>query len=345
MSHHPDHFSDETEPTASITAFRFMDDALRSRGIDPGMIYRAMGYQEDFLEDPDRRVPVHVFRHYWDAIVQSSDESAIGARLADEASIASINAPMLLLQSSDTFGEGVRRYILYRQIVDPLYDLSLEVKGDRAIFYFDLKHTMIPQRMECLAVFFCRFFSIATQGQWQPENILLRHDAPQRLADLQQIFGCSVEFACDRYAIIFDATLLSLTLHTRSAILCSHHEQLAELQLEQVAGSGFLSRIRQALMAILETGEISVERAAEHMALPPSVLQQRLRDLGVVFPELVDEVRKETATRLVSDSDDALVDIAYVVGYSALPNFYRAFKRWHGVTPVVYRKNAASNEQ
>jgi AraC-like DNA-binding protein len=36
-------------------------------------------------------------------------------------------------------------------------------------------------------------------------------------------------------------------------------------------------------------------------------------------------------------------EIAYKLGYSDVPNFYRAFRAWTSRTPLLYRKNKTLN--
>ena len=59
---------------------------------------------------------------------------------------------------------------------------------------------------------------------------------------------------------------------------------------------------------------------------------------GVSFQELVDEARKEAAGRYLGESALAISEVAYLVGYSEPAPFHRAFKRWYGVTPDVFRQ-------
>jgi AraC-like DNA-binding protein len=67
-------------------------------------------------------------------------------------------------------------------------------------------------------------------------------------------------------------------------------------------------------------------------------LQRRLADEGVSYQELLEDGRKEAAGRYLRDSTLAIGEVAYLVGYSEPAPFHRAFKRWYGVTPEVFRQ-------
>jgi AraC-like DNA-binding protein len=66
-------------------------------------------------------------------------------------------------------------------------------------------------------------------------------------------------------------------------------------------------------------------------------LQRRLRNAGVRFHDLLADVRREEALRLVSTTRSTLAEIARDLGYSDLANFLRAFRRWTGTTPGQVR--------
>ena len=43
------------------------------------------------------------------------------------------------------------------------------------------------------------------------------------------------------------------------------------------------------------------------------------------------------ARRLLADTEEPIDNIVYLTGFSEPSTFYRAFKRWSGMTPVQYR--------
>ena len=66
-------------------------------------------------------------------------------------------------------------------------------------------------------------------------------------------------------------------------------------------------------------------------------LQRRLGDEGTSYLELVDEVRQELARRWVAEGARPLGEVAFLLGYSELSAFLRAFKRWTGVPAGEFR--------
>lgn len=59
---------------------------------------------------------------------------------------------------------------------------------------------------------------------------------------------------------------------------------------------------------------------------------------GVTPSEYASGLRLKEAARLLTDTDDNIVDIAYAVGFGGLSSFYRFFKGRTGLSPAVYRK-------
>ncbi|MPN21176.1 Melibiose operon regulatory protein [bioreactor metagenome] len=61
-------------------------------------------------------------------------------------------------------------------------------------------------------------------------------------------------------------------------------------------------------------------------------------EYGVTLSEYVGNLRLEEAKRLLSDTNDEIIDIAYSIGFGGLSSFYRFFKNSTGLSPAAYRK-------
>lgn len=71
-------------------------------------------------------------------------------------------------------------------------------------------------------------------------------------------------------------------------------------------------------------------------------LQRRLLDFGLTYSQLLDQVRLETALRLLERSEASLAEAslaeaALALGYSDPAHFTRAFVRWTGEAPSAVR--------
>ncbi|MBQ0001000.1 MAG: AraC family transcriptional regulator [Clostridiales bacterium] len=69
------------------------------------------------------------------------------------------------------------------------------------------------------------------------------------------------------------------------------------------------------------------------------------KNLGCTFSELIQKVRFQQARNLLMNSTLPVNQIGKNIGYETPENFFRAFKKVHGVTPSQYRKNVGKQSE
>jgi AraC-like DNA-binding protein len=72
-------------------------------------------------------------------------------------------------------------------------------------------------------------------------------------------------------------------------------------------------------------------------------LQRRLGGEGTSVQALLDEVRHRISLRQLAESRQSIAEISYLLGFAEVRAFHRAFKRWTGSTPAVYRQSRAAS--
>jgi AraC-like DNA-binding protein len=87
----------------------------------------------------------------------------------------------------------------------------------------------------------------------------------------------------------------------------------------------------------LAHGEPSQEDVAELLNMSARTLQRKLGDGGTTYKEILDETRRVLALAYLSAPRHSVSDVTYLLGFSAGSSFTRAFRRWTGQSPSVWR--------
>jgi AraC-like DNA-binding protein len=173
------------------------------------------------------------------------------------------------------------------------------------------------------------------------QAVHFRHAAPARIDNHRRIFGGTLRFAQPRDELILDRQLLAQPLpqaEPELAELLDRH--LAQLISALPQGPGFLDRVRSCVAQELRHGEPSLQDVAQRLHMSGRSLQRRLQQEGTTLQELLAGVRRDLAVRHLHDAQESIAEIAFLLGFSEVSTFHRAFKRWTGLTPSAYRRRS-----
>lgn len=97
--------------------------------------------------------------------------------------------------------------------------------------------------------------------------------------------------------------------------------------------------IKQAIDLIhSDLGKASLQHLANIMLLNPVYLSRFFKEkTGINFSNYITQQKMETASNLLKKTDYNIYKISELVGYSNDKNFSRAFKKYYGIPPTVYR--------
>jgi AraC-like DNA-binding protein len=103
--------------------------------------------------------------------------------------------------------------------------------------------------------------------------------------------------------------------------------------------SEYASTVTKILLSQLDDEDLSIKKVAREMSISVRTLQNRLKAEGVVFSDLLQDVREKLAKKYLRENY-TVEEITYLLGFSEPSVFRKSFKRWSGVTPKQYRENA-----
>ncbi len=83
----------------------------------------------------------------------------------------------------------------------------------------------------------------------------------------------------------------------------------------------------------MDGGDTGIEAIAKKLAISSRTLLRRLADEDTSYNDVLAEIRIEFAKRYLSRGTMSASEVAYLVGFTEPPAFFKAFKRWTGMTP------------
>ncbi|MEO0734106.1 MAG: helix-turn-helix domain-containing protein, partial [Bacteroidota bacterium] len=179
-----------------------------------------------------------------------------------------------------------------------------------------------------------------TETTISPLRVAFQHAAPTAMADHAAAFRCPIYFGQDHNALTYRTQ--DLLLPTAKAdfsinqfLVAKVDEEVSELKIGE---SGLIDRVDTLIQGALPGGIPSVEKIGQQLGMSNRTLTRHLTAEGVTFRELTQRCQESLARRLLRTTSQSMTDIAFQTGFSEQSAFSRAFKRWTGSSPAVYRQ-------
>jgi AraC-like DNA-binding protein len=327
---------EEAGPDASARARERGEPLFERWGIDP----RALG------DDATVRLPYALVLELQELFVDVLGDPSAPLRAGQRLQRGDYELLEYLCASCNTLGESIAclgRY--YPLLIDAEHWLVVE--GERAEARFRIRQELAaPDAFHEFALasnFTMSILHLELEGAQMPLEVCFAHAAPSYAALFPQVFLAPVRFECGYNALVFPASMLRQPMAEADPILHAALTRLADQELGALSSrSAFPGLVREAIEEELAEGA-SLERVASRLRLSESALRGKLRQHGTSYSTLLDDLRRQRASRALRQSRDSVSEIAYALGFKNPPAFTRAFRRWFGVTPLAYRDARRAN--
>jgi len=168
-------------------------------------------------------------------------------------------------------------------------------------------------------------------GQRIPLHFDFPFARPRYIQEYETNLGIRLNFSQPLLRIRFDLTWLHAPFAQHSHSLKWH--ALQQLK-QQHLGQGFIQAVRD---QVRFNRQQSLPETALVFAMSPATFKRKLKQHGVRFQQLQDELGKQQAIYLLQVQKFNNEDSASLMEFSDIPNFRRAVKRWTGFTPQQLR--------
>jgi len=327
-----------TALTDSGTLVRMAYQGLRNLDIDADEVLRRSGLDPKKLYKPNLRTQFSAQPKFWQAAVELSGDPSIGLHLGENMPVYKGQILEYLLLSSATFGDGLKRILNYQRLIsDAMHGQLTEHPEPFLSNYFSDHQYMTPHLAEAMVVSLIRFLRSVTDDKFKPLRISFTHGPNTDLQEYLRVFQCPVEFNTKQFKLYFPREILGYRCPYAEPELLSMHVQNANQHIETLQKHDLIVEVRNQIGALLESGDISLETIARELNISPRQLRHQLNLAGTSLQRIINQHRKSLSKRLLSQTDESIDEIVYLTGFSEPSTFYRAFKRWEGITPIEYR--------
>jgi AraC-like DNA-binding protein len=322
------------QPAGSVRAFI---DALKQLGFDVTALLGAAGLRYDDLTDPDALVPCASFARVIDDAIAQRQFPNLGARLGMVTPIGAFPLLDYLVVTADTVGDALRQLQRYFHITSA--PMTLRIAADEESVRLIFEPGTNPFLTQYDAAIVVHHLRAETDQRFDVAGVSLMSE-PEDRCDLARLLGCPVRAPETWSGVEFSPGTMRIPLKRRDAVLRRVLERQAidPPRGADAAQGGVAAQVRGLLASRIGHEIPDLGQVASQLAMSSRTLQRRLGMEGVSYKDLVDLARRGAADALLADSSLAVAEVGYLLGFSEPSAFHRAFKRWHDMTPLDYRR-------
>ncbi|UGA57504.1 AraC family transcriptional regulator [Vibrio sp. VB16] len=164
---------------------------------------------------------------------------------------------------------------------------------------------------------------------------------PTHCSHYTHVFGRNIKFSSENHCLVFPTKYLKLPIPTSSRLLKEIIAHQAMLTLNSLACSDIYQLVRKTILNGIESGEVpSVDEVSSKLFMSRQTLARRLQLENTSFKSILNDVRQQRALEEIQAGRNSLIEISYLLGFKDSSSFYKAFKRWYGVSPRKYSLNS-----
>lgn len=314
---------------------------LEANHVCAGSLFDQVALDPERLASPTDQIGLRQYCEILELAARRSHDPTLGLRYGQQFRPGMLGLIGHIALSSPTLlaaAENLAAYFGYHQ-EDTVTEL-LKANGTYRLTYA-IRSPRIADRQQDAVVTLGMYVNVFRHGagpEWCPQEVHLEHARTEDWREIEQAFGAPVRFGQDTNALVFrhdqalrpmpDANLPLLDL------LCS---TIMRMGMAGVPVS-LRDRIRAYVRSNLSVRDLTLQHASDALGIPRWTLQRRLAEDNTSFADIADSIRREISEYYLASTDQSISDISYLLGYSEISAFTRAFRRWHGVPPKQYRR-------
>jgi AraC-like DNA-binding protein len=290
--------------------------------------------------NPEMRVEHRVVMETLERAVARHDDVTLGLRAGKQVEHGDFDVLEYAARSAPNFGEALQVMGRYMRLMHEAAELTVAIEGNLAV----CRHYMTdgvpqPPAANDFVIATSLAFSRRNVSVYEsPVEVWLAHEEPSYAAEYERYFETKVRFGAPCNAILIQKARLDVPMLRASAELSTAFELQARRVLEKLQDRDTISgRVRRDVASQIHTGPVTMQKTAQRLAMGVATLRRKLEAERTTFTGIVDDLRRDLAKRHLARSGPTVSEVAFLLGFSDVRAFGRAFRRWTGQSPTEYR--------
>lgn len=316
-------------------------EVAQSVGIDPRAMLRKVRLPLETLERPDLRIAVTSLRRLLELSAAASGVEEFGLLMAERGALANLGPVALVVREQATIGDALKALARFIHIHHSGMRLSIQPGNDIVTLAIDLRGALsrAPRQSTEMALGSLHRIIRSLAGEdWQPLEAHLTHSPPRNRRYYRSFFGCPLVFNAESDALVISARDLECAIPSAHPLIANYLEKRVEAI--DVRPRQWDERVIEVVRTLLNNGDCTADRVAEHFACTRRTIHRHLAECGTSFSEILDAERADLALRLIEDRNRPLANVAEMLGFSAQSAMARWFKGRFGRSVTEWRGDA-----
>jgi AraC-like DNA-binding protein len=329
------------------SSLRILQRVIDRYGLDANALFREVDLDPTRVNDSLARFPVEKARRLWHLAGKRIDDPCFGLQAGPMWRPTDLHALGYAFLSSTSLRTAIERVARYRRVVSDVIEFIVTVEGSSYVV------TLANRRADLLESvpledgrwsILLRMCRAAAEPDFRPRSVWLTHDEPPCVQDYYDYFRCEVRFRAPASRIEFGLNDVKRKLTGYSQELAQINDRVLAEYIESLQQDDLVSQVKRLIVDHLPTGALTDEFVARELALSPRTLQRRLKECGLTYRLVVDEVRKTLVARYIANERMTLTEIGFLLGFAEPSSFTRAYRHWTGEAPSQTRQRMGIGE-
>ena len=331
-----------TNFTLPAQYIRQVADQIESMGGDVALWLKQVDQTAAPEGDPLQSLSYQTFHRLIESALTITNEPAFGLLVGERLQINSHGILGYAAMNSGTLRQLLDLFEKFIKVRTTLVSASHEVHGEslRIIFHEACPlGTIRGPVLETIILTIKNLLDFITMGAHHIDCVYFPFNEPDYADLAHDLFKCEVRYGQTWAGFTLPVAAIDEPLKMADPTTFNEASQICQRELDQITQPRSLSARIKRVMLEKQSGFPTLNVTARLFHLTPRTLHRRLQDEGTSYKEILESVRHMLALEHLKSDRLSIQEVAYLLGYTDLANFRRAFKRWEAVAPSTYREH------